>query len=357
MREKNKIDEFQEDIDNGKLDITFDKLVNKAIELIKEIAKMKKLSIEDIDFKDKESLFYYLKKLFEENSASFQSIVTLMNNFLRWNIAPEDDFGTTKEEKIEMYIRNYNLIIYELDDYENVENEIKEKGYENLKNEKIEKLISIFKEMLKYKEKEYKDNWCFKEWIDKIDTYYHFYHEELHNVLEQVENNCIDRNIYIDYQVSIRTDEVENMIALNDLYNELSSETDGYKHFADFYKEINLKEGQTYADLYNAEIEKFTVLFKEMLDFLNVKYNANDFYTLKSLVMNNYPYFLDNIISLDFIMSNPTETYISLLNEMEMIYDYFSKSYRNHEENMKKYKEELEKQKIEEDLDFLDSEF
>ena len=43
--------------------------------------------------------------------------------------------------------------------------------------------------------------------------------------------------------------------------------------------------------------------------------------------------------------------------EMEMIYDYFSKSYRNHEENMKKYKEELEKQKIEEDLDFLDSEF
>ena len=240
MREKIKIDEFQEDIDNGKLDITFDKLVNKAIELIKEIAKMKKLSIEDIDFKDKESLFYYLKKLFEENSASFQSIVTLMNNFLRWNIAPEDDFGTTKEEKIEMYIKNYNLIIYELDDYENVENEIKEKGYENLKNEKIEKLISIF---------------------------------------------------------------------------------------------------------------------KEMLDFLKVKYNTNDFYALKSLVMNNYPYFLDNIISLDFMMSNPTETYISRLNGMGMIYDYFSKSYRNHEENMKKYKEELEKQKIEGEPDFEDSEF
>ena len=33
MREKIKIYEFQEDIDNGKLDITFEKIVDKAIEL------------------------------------------------------------------------------------------------------------------------------------------------------------------------------------------------------------------------------------------------------------------------------------------------------------------------------------
>ena len=307
---------------------------------------MKRLLIEDIDFKDKESLFYDLKKIFEENSASFQSIVTLMRNFLRWNISQEDDFGTTKEEKIEMYIRNYNSIIYELEDYENAKNKIKEKGYEKLKNEKIEKLISIFKEMLEYKRKKYNVDWGFKEWIDRVDKSYHYFHEEFQNVYTQIENNYLTRYIYMDYPVNITTDEVENIISLDNLYYELKTD---YKHFANFYEEINLEEGQTYSDLYNEMIEKFVELFEKMLDFIKVKHKENNFYSLRVLIMDNYPYYLDNLISLNSIMTSQNETYITQLNDMKTIYDYFSRTYKNHEENMKKYKEKIKKQKLEND--------
>lgn len=351
MQEKIKIDEFQKYINTGELDIAFDKIANKAIALVKEIAIMKELSIENLKYlKDIEDLFYKFERLFEENSASFQSIPTLMKNFQRWNIAPEDDFGTTKEEKINIYIRDFNSIISEFEEYEKVKKEIQEKGYEKLRDDKIKKLISLFKKMLEYKGKSYNENWNFGEWIENIDKYYHFYHEELSNVIEQIDYNTMYRNIYVDYQVCIKTDNIENIIALDELYDILSSENDGYKAFAEFYKDIELQEGQTYSDLYNEKIEKFVELFKEMLDFINFKYEKNDFFNLKVLIRNNFPYYQDNLTSLDVMMSTPTETYISLLNNMDMIYNYFSKTYRNHEENMKKYEEELKNA----ELDFTD---
>ena len=47
-----------------------------------------------------------------------------MRNFAIWNIELIDGLGETKEEKIEMYIQGYNLIIYELEKYEKVKKEI-----------------------------------------------------------------------------------------------------------------------------------------------------------------------------------------------------------------------------------------
>ena len=343
MQEKIKLDEFQEYIDKGELDVAFEKIVNKSIDLVKKIAIMKGLFLKDIEnIEDRETLFFYFIDLFEENSASFQTITTLMRNFTRWDIAPEDDFDITKEQKIVMYIIGYNSIVYELEEYENIKREIQEKGYENLKNEKIQKLISVFKEMLEYKHKKYNNDWSFEEWIKDIDRYYHFYHEDLENALSQVRSNTLYRSIYMDYQVYIQTNEVENIIALDDLCHDLDPETGEYKNFANFYRDIELKEGQTYEDLYNEEKEKFIELFKKMLNYINVKYEDNSFEGLKSLIRDHFPYYRDNIISLNVMMSNPTETYISLLNSMEDIYNYFSKTYKKHEDNMRKYKEELE---------------
>ena len=265
-----------------------------------------------------------------------------MRNFAIWNIELIDGLGETKEEKIEMYIQGYNLILYELEEYEFIKNEIQKKGYEKLKNQKIKKLISAFKEKLDYKNKSYDDKWSFEEWIEVIDKHYHFYHDTLERTLTQIQSNTLCRSIYMDYQVYIKTDDVENLIALDDLYCELDPETGDYKDFADFYEDIELEEGQTYEDLYNEKKEKFIKLFKEMLDYINVKHEENSFETLKALIRDNFPYYRDNLISLSVMMSNPTETYISILSSMDRVYNYFAKTYKNHEENLKKYNEELE---------------
>ena len=343
MESKIKIDEFQEYIDKGKLNIIFNKIADKSIELIKKIATMKGFSLEETkNIEDREDLFYYFEKLFEENSAYFQAIPNLMRNFAIWNIELIDGLGETKEEKIDMYIQGYNLTIYELEEYEFIKNEIQENGYEKLKNKKIKKLISAFKEMLDYKHKSYDDKWSFEKWIEVIDKYYHFYHDTLERTLTQIQSNTLCRSIYMDYQVYIKTDDVENLIALDDLYCELDPETGDYKDVADFYEDIELEEGQTYEDLYNEKKEKFIKLFKEMLDYINVKHEENSFETLKALIRDNFPYYRDNLISLSVMMSNPTETYISLLSSMDRVYNYFAKTYKNHEENLKKYNEELE---------------
>lgn len=343
MESKIKIEEFQEYIDKGKLNIVFDKIADKSIDLIKKIATMKGFSLEEIEnIEDRETLFYYFEKLFEENSAYFQAIPNLMRNFSIWNIELIDGLGETKEEKIEIYIQGYNLTIYEIEEYEFIKNEIQKKGYEKLKNQKIKKLISAFKEMLDYKNKSYDDKWSFEEWIEVIDKYYHFYHDTLERTLTQIQSNTLCRSIYMDYQVYIKTDDVENLIALDDLYCELDPETGDYKDFADFYEDIELEEGQTYEDLYNEKIEKLIGLFKEMLDYINVEHEENSFEVLKALIRDNFPYYGDNLISLSVMMSNPTETYISLLSRMDSVFNYFAKTYKNHEENLKKYNEELE---------------
>ena len=352
MSEPINLNEFQEYINKGETDFAFDIIVNKSIQLIKQIATMKGLSLEDLkSIEDREDLFYYFEKLFEENCAYFQAIPALMRNFTTWYTELIDIYEPTCEEKIEMYINNYNLILYELEEYEKIKKEIQEKGYENLKNEKIQKLIPVFKEMLDFKHKNYNEKWSFNEWIEAMDKYYHFYHENFESTLSQIQRNILYRNIYMDYQVYIDTDEVENIIALDDLYDIIDPESGEYKDVADFYEDIELEEGQTYKDLYNEKIENFIELFKKMLDYINVQHQNNSFENLKSLIRQYFPYYSDNITSLDVMISNPTNTYISLLSDMDMIYNYLNKTYENHEENMKKYNKELEEM---EEFDLID---
>ena len=79
-----------------------------------------------------------------------------------------------------------------------------------------------------------------------------------------------------------------------------------------------------------------------MLDFVNVKYDTDDFYKLRSLVKEAYPYYYEIFKTWNVSSSMPKTTYIEELNYMEDIYNNFSKTYKNHEENMKKYKKEWE---------------
>lgn len=341
MKEKIKLEDFQKDLDARKYDDVYKKLVDISLKLVEEIIKKKNIKLPS---KSRERDYLYdIEYAFERQSATFQSVKYLMRFFLEWGIDYEDDpLYHTPEEVLESCIREYNRIISELNRYEKIEEEIKEKGYEKIKDEKIQKLIALFKKMMEYKNKKYDENWTFEKWIEEINMCYHYYNDSLMETLNQVKYGSIDREVEADYEEVIATDEVENIMCLEDLYYELNYPDGDYKHFANFYREFELKEGQTYEDLYNLEKEKFVKLFKEMLDFVNVKYDTDDFYKLRSLVKEAYPYYYEIFKTWNVSSSMPKTTYIKELNYMEDIYNNFSKTYKNHEENMKKYKKEWE---------------
>ena len=97
-----------------------------------------------------------------------------------------------------------------------------------------------------------------------------------------------------------------------------------------------------YSNLYDEKMEKFRLLFKEMLNFLNIKYEKEDFSTLKSLVYENYPYYTQIIINITTKLGDINLTYKEILDSLDNIYKYISKNYRNHEQNMKDYIKEQE---------------
>jgi len=184
-------------------------------------------------------------------------------------------------------------------------------------------LIELFKEMLAFKKKEYNEKWTFEEWLDMIDTNYHFYHEEILKI------NLNEKQ------------EIDNLIRL---YEILKEEGNDYTKYAYYYRDYILENGQTYEKLYQGLKQKFILLFKEMLNEVKEMYDQNicDFDDLKVKVIDQYPFYFDTLMHLDVMISNKDTTYIELLNSMENIYDKISKSYKNREELLKKYKEEQE---------------
>ena len=152
MKEKIEIGEIQKYIDRNEIDTAYKEITKKAIQLAEEIASKRGVSLEELENENNlEDKFYYIQTKFQEQSQAFWKMQKLMEMFLTWEIAPEDDLGVTYEEKLIKYVKTYNEIIDEFTQYEELEKEIKKTGYEKLKNEKVNKLIEIFKEMLIYK--------------------------------------------------------------------------------------------------------------------------------------------------------------------------------------------------------------
>ena len=68
MQEALNLNELQEYINKGDIDVAFDILVNKSIDLVKKIATMKGLSLEDLESIKTEKHYFitlksYLKKI------------------------------------------------------------------------------------------------------------------------------------------------------------------------------------------------------------------------------------------------------------------------------------------------------
>lgn len=234
MKEKIEIGEIQKYIDRNELDTAYKEITKKAIQLAEEIASKRGVSLEELENENNlEDKFYYIQTKFQEQSQAFWKMQKLMEMFLTWEIAPEDDLGVTYEEKLIKYVKTYNEIIDEFTQYEELEKEIKKTGYEKLKNEKVNKLIEIFKEMLIYKNQKYDDNWNFRQWVEKTYENYTFYKEMLSNILSQTESNIFCRKIDSEGKEEfVQTNNIENIFALNNIYEILKDKKLGYKECA-----------------------------------------------------------------------------------------------------------------------------
>ena len=293
--EKLKEEDFKKEMENKDYDSIYKVMAEKSIELVKKIAKVKKIELPKIDLYN-ERVFDEIDEIFKSNSIYFGSIETLMWTFCRW----EDDYlKESKEQKIKTSIGLYNKSLLRLEEYEKEKEKIDENGYKKLKEEEIDKIILLFKEMMQYKNKKYDDNWDFNSWLDAISENYNYFHSEIVDIYDIYYYGHVDR--YMDGEEVIDVDKVEEILFYEQFYYFL--ETDYKEHAYDFI-DIELKEGQTYKDVYGEEKEKLAKLFKEMLDFINVKYDNKTFESLRIRVCKEYPWYEEKNKLFVFINGN-----------------------------------------------------
>lgn len=258
------INDYKDELEKEDYESVYNAIVNTSIKLAKEIAKIKNIKLSDNgDIEDK---LFDIEFTFRKNCASFREIIYLMRELKKWNyedIGDEEilvddennakiDLAETKEEKIKNYIKRYNSIILELEQYYNIEKEIKGNEYDKLIKQRIEKLIKVFKEMLDFKNEKYDVNWNFEQFVEKIKQHYNFYSEQLSNVISATNIDSTRQLHFVDYHTYIRIpdtnlesisynideeyikiNEIEAIMYLDNFYNELTCDDD-YKNYADY---------------------------------------------------------------------------------------------------------------------------
>ena len=353
MISKIDIKDYEKAMQEGKYEDVYKDIVEKSMELVKEIGKIKNFEFPEDE--EGTELYYSIKFYFDKNFGQFSSMCNLMENLSNW-YCQDDYIADTKEKKIEYCINPYNVLVNELVRYNNTKKEIDEKGYEKVLEERKEKLLNIFMEMLEYKNKQYDKNWDITKFIDKISQYYNYYSDNLIELKDAILGYSIEFDIEKD---SVEINNVERIMLIDENYNEFvprSDEDGGYKDFAYCYRDFELEDGQTYSDLYDLEEEKLIALFKEMLEFVGEETSEDEKYLrdLIDRVIEKYPFYgwrLSHLIS-----HNPYETYIQELDRMENLYEDLSKDYKNYEENMKEYEKNKMENDEEEDEDLFDLE-
>ena len=350
MNKNIKIEDYQSDIKQGNYEKIMDIIESRALDLIKEIAAEQNIELSLENNANKEKKYYAIIRCFDGNNSYFESVSALMDMFLDWYSDNELKLYGEKS-MVTICIRLYNRVLSSFEKYQKAKAQICEKGYDVLKQQKIDRLIQLFKEMLTYKKAG--DDWDFYKCIEVMECKYHFYHEEFVNILDAIYIGSITKKFEDSRYDSIDVDCVEVILMLDSFYDLLTYKDTDYKEFANYYRDFELKDGETYKDLYDREKEKLRKLFMEMLDFLDVSYPSDDFDSLTSLIREHYPYYFDTMVSLKVTLADPKSTYIVELNDMEDIYESFSKNYKRHDEFMKKYYDEG-KDFLDDDIEFID---
>lgn len=250
---------YKKDIEEKSFNEVYNSIINNFFDLINEIIEKRKFkftkiikNIEKIKISSKETLIEEtleeIKSRFEKNVASFEDVISLARGLKEWDDGRGiSAFLLSREIVLENYVSFYNNIVSELDRYEEIEEILKISGYEDIKNEKEQKLILIFKEMMDYKKKQYSEEWNFEKWVKEIGESYNHYHKILEQVLEQIEKNILVREGDSYQEYHIQTNNIENILALEKLHSKLIDPIEGYKNI-----EEDTDEGMQYLeDLYN----------------------------------------------------------------------------------------------------------
>lgn len=227
----------------------YNAILSASIDLADVIAKIKNIELNSSESLEDE--LFNIEYVFNKECTFFREIIYLMKDLRNWNyddvdeeeILPDYDDITgevyeekniksfkltlveTKEEKISNYIRRYNSVVTELERYYSIEKEIKNNGYENVIKQRTEKLLQIFKKMLKFKNEKYDENWNLCLFAKKISQYYSVYAEELSSVASAVSMGKVS---YDNNEEFIKINEIETIMFMDNFYNELVYD-EGYK--------------------------------------------------------------------------------------------------------------------------------
>ena len=343
------IDDYKDYIENEDYEKVIKDLEKKCVVLAKYIAKIRGVEIDNY-LVDNE--LFHIRYEFEHNTYCFRDVCYMIKKIEYFDM--EEDIFETKNDRIELIIKCYNSLLDEIEYYKKIEKDIEMVGYQVLRDRLVNKLIVIFKEMLDYKKKEYKVDWKFREFADKISQYYNIFSGYLDECVRAVYFGTFFYDIEEDL---VSLNNIEKLIILESFYDRLTYSDDAWKKDANFYRDFDLEEGQTLKDLFDLECDKFIKLFRCMLDYRNVNYDKKEKYLefLKNDIIKEYPFYEGNLRFL--ISPNPRVTYIEILDHMENVYDYLVDDYKNYDVNIKKYNEWMKKKDEEKANDIDEEEF
>lgn len=337
--EKLNIKDFKDRINSEDFDSIRDEILEKTMSLIDELFELKGIDVVDYEDEEKfiklhegyseEEKFIKIRRLFYYNIYTCGDIYIL----IKWLTEEyEEEKSFFDEETVLVWIRNFNEYVDELDEYLSYKKEVDEIGYKNIHKEYLDKIENLCKEMLDYKNKPYDDDARLSDLFKKIELYYAYYSYQIYLLRIALIGLAPGPNIE---ECDKHLDNVEEYMLVKSYYEYLKN---NYKEKAFIYRDFDLKEGETTTDLHMKEMEKFNNLYKEMLDFIHVKYNEDDIpHKIEGLVKEHYPYYKELIDSI-YGNYNPNPT-VALLTRYEDAYDIISNGYKNYEEDIKKYKE------------------
>lgn len=315
------IKDYEENINKEKYDIIRKDILEKAETFADIIIKEKNVDLDK---------YSYYENKYEKIYQIFYKEINLcdsMKHLIKW-LALDNE----KVEKydVETWIRVYNELTEEYNEYLEYKENIDKIGYENIIKDYKDKIKALCKEMLDYKNKKYEDAWSLGKFLEKAENYYNyhiFYFDELSKALMGFTYGA---NIDEDFKP---LNYVERIIKIEGNYIYLKNH---YKENAFIYRDFDLEEGETFSDLHRKMLEERFELYKEMLNFLNVPYNENDAPIFwEDAVIKNYPYYEDIIKDKNKPVSfNP---YAASLTRMQEATETLREGYKNHDEDLKKY--------------------
>ena len=338
MQKKLTIEQFEKELQQENYEQIYQQIIEQSYLLAKEIATFKNLSLE---FSETESLSQNLFNIqydFKQNFACFGDVPLLMQELQDWDtegFSPEE----TKVDKIKRLIKIYNRLVEQIPLYQQKMKEVEEKGFLPLKEAYKTRFRTLFHEMLSYKKKPYQEEENFLDLLERIRKSYYHYSPFLDDLRTILFGNYL---IYDIEEQPIDLSPTETIIYLEDIYQIFIREGEDYKVYANAYREFELKEGQTYLDLYHEEEKKFVKLFQEMLAYVKKEFHTDDLHQLYHAVLEAYPFYQDTYFPLT--LPYPNVSYIEQLDYMETIYENLKKDYPNYEKHMMAYQEKKKAQ-------------